>query len=575
MASEFVERMNAYAKAAVDGEIVACQDLIKACQRHFDDLKNGYYLAEDEDKNEKIISVKVPIYFNEDAADKACRFIELLPHIKGPKAKAGESLYLEDWQIFIVCSIFGWFHVDENVRRFTEAYIKVARKNGKTTLAAAIGVYMLSADGEEGAEVLCGATSRDQALEIFDPARAMIEKEPDLANHFGIEVNKRSIYIPATNSKFIPIVGDPGDGANPSCSITDEYHEHRSSDQYDTMVTGMGSREQPLAFVITTAGEDISGPCYDMEQAARDTLNGLTMDGRKFAVMFNADPSDKWDSMEALLKANPNYGVSVREDYLKGKLQEARTRVSRRNLYKTKHLGMWVSAMAAFFDLELWMACGSDDLKIEDYKGRQCFMALDLATNIDPACLLIAFPPHGEYKDWGIFPKFYLPEKTVEDPKNRKWKAWADQDYIVVTPGPRIDYDYIEEDIEELCAEYNPTDVAYDIFQATQLAGHMVKKGIEMVQYNHIVKNMSEPMKFLETIISKRLVRHDNNPLMNWMMSNVVAKIDRKDNVFPNKNKPELKIDGAVCLIMAVGRSIVAEDDNKPSVYEDRGITVI
>lgn len=571
---DYVEIANNYAQSVVDGDIEACKSHRQACQRHLDDMVNLYYVDFDEDEHGDFIEIKIPMSLDEAKANRVCAFIEKLPHVKGEKAKAGECLFLEPWQIFIVCSIFGWVH-DDGTRRYDHAYIKIPRKNGKTTLVAAIGIYMLCADDEHAAEIYCGATSRDQALEVFAPAKKMCEKTPDLIDRFGIDINKNSLYIEDLMSKFVPLIGDPGDGANPSCSITDEYHEHKTADQFNTMSSGMGNREQPLALVITTAGADISGPCYDMEQAGKDCLEGTIINGQLFVMIFGIDDGDKWDSLESMRKANPNIGVSVKERYLKNKLRDARSRPSLQALYKTKHLNRWVSAMNAYFDLETWKACGVDGLDMEDYKGRKCYVALDLATTVDPAAMIILFPPDGDKKDWGVFVRFYVPENTLKKTENKKWKVWASNGHMIETPGNAIDYDYIEEDLDDICANFKPVDVAYDKFQATMLAGHMVKKGIDMVEYNHTVGNMSEPMKFVEALILKRLIRHDNNPVMNWMMGNVVAFVDRKENVYPNKNKPHQKIDGPVCLIMGVGRSIVEDEDDEDSVYNERGITII
>lgn len=554
--SKYITKMNAYIRKVISGKILSCNEHRQACQRHLNDLK------------------KKKFKFDKAAASRVCEFIELMPHVKGKWSKDNKKLELESWQIFIVCSIFGWKDKD-GFRRYRNVYIKVPRKNGKSTLMAGIGNYMFVADGEEGAEVYSGATSEKQAWEVFGPARQMIDKTPELKDHFGVIVNAKNLNVVGSMSKFEPVVGDPGDGPSPSCAITDEYHEHKTSNLYDTMLTGMGAREQPLNLVITTAGDNIAGPCYDLEDAAKKCLSGAVPNEELFAIIFGIDEDDDWDSVEALIKANPNYGVSVSAKFLQARLNDAKSRASRRGIYKTKHLNVWVNARAAFFDVEAWQAGGDVNLSMEDYKGRKCFVALDLASKIDIAAKIIIFPPEDEYKDWGIFVKFYLPEVTAEDPENEHYEKWVDDGWIITTPGNVLDFDIIQEDLEDFCKEYNPVDVAYDPFQATQMATQMVKKGVEMIEYGATVRNFSEPMKELDAIILKRLVRHEGNPAMAWMMSNVVAKLDAKENVFPRKNKVEQKIDGPVGLIMAVGRCMVENEEDGESVYETKGITVV
>ncbi len=553
--SNYIKRMNAYVRKVVSGKLPACNEHRQACQRHLNDIKAKKFK------------------FDKKASDRACEFIEMLPHVKGKWSREKETLKMGDWQLFIVCSIFGWKRKD-GTRRFREVYVKVPRKNGKSTLVAGIGVYMFVADNEESAEVYSGATTEKQAWEVFGPAREMIKRTPELQEHYGVQVNARNMNMPVSMAKFEPVIGDPGDGSNPSCAITDEYHEHKTSALYDTMLTGMGSREQPLQIVITTAGDNIAGPCYDLEDAAKKCLSGAVKKEDLFAIIFGIDPDDEWDTIKALKKANPNYGVSVKADFLKARLNDAKARTSRRGIYKTKHLNVWVSARAAYFDLEAWQA-SAYDIKIEDYLGRKCYVALDLASKVDVAARLFLFPPDDDNQDWGIFPRFYIPEDKIEDPENQMYAAWADEGWIETTPGNVIDFDIIEEELEEDCKKYNPVDVAYDPFQATQMATQMTKMGIEMVEYGATVRNFSEPMKNLDALILKRLIKHDGNPCMAWMMSNVVAREDAKENVFPRKNKPEQKIDGGVALIMAIGRSMVEEEGNKESIYNTQGITVI
>jgi phage terminase large subunit-like protein len=313
--------------------------MIQACQRFIDDFNRDFEFV-----------------FDPVLAERACRFIENLPHTKGRWAAKGENLKLEPWQKFIVCNLFGWVN-ERGLRRFRIAYVKVPRKNGKSILFAAIGHYMFTRDGEFGAEVYSGATTEKQAFEVFAPARLMAIRTEDYRSHFGIEVNAKNINIVANGSKFEPLVGKPGDGHSPSCALIDEYHEHDSNELVETMQTGMGAREQPLLLMITTAGDNISGPCFDTETECKKILERSYEDERIFSVMYGVDPDDDWTSPDILRKANPNYDVSVIGEFLEAQQKQAIRNASKQNSFKRKHLNIWVGAHTAWLNMESVAKC--------------------------------------------------------------------------------------------------------------------------------------------------------------------------------------------------------------------------
>lgn len=296
-----VNAANKYAREVVAEKIPACKLTILACKRHLDDLKK--------EKNKSY-----PYRFDRDAAERICKFIQLLPHTKGEWLRRKLKITLEPWQLFFFAVGFGWLKKKNSIRRFSELYLKVPRKNGKSAVAAGVGLYGFCADNEYGAEIFCGATNEKQAWEVFKPAKLMVQKLPNLRKRFGIEVNAKKL-VKTDGSVFEPVIGQPGDGASPHIAIVDEYHEHPSDEQYDTFNTGMGAREQPMMLVITTAGTDIDSPCYDLEQRVIEMLQGMK-DDTLFGLIFGIDEGDDWTSPAALIKANPNYGVSVKADYL-------------------------------------------------------------------------------------------------------------------------------------------------------------------------------------------------------------------------------------------------------------------
>lgn len=527
-----------YAQHVVGGKIIANKWVTLACHRHLDDL-------------EKAKEPDYPFYFDSAAAEKAIKFVELMPHTKGEWAAKGLTLKLEPWQLFFIASVFGWLKKKNKKRKYRRAQLWVPRKNGKSALAAAIGNYMLCADGEYGAEIYSGATTEKQALEVFKPAKLMLKKCPDLTELAGVDINASNLSIVSTGAKFEPIVGDPGDGSSPHCAIVDEYHEHKDDRMVDTMETGMGAREQPLLLMITTAGSNLSGPCYAAQLDAQKMLDGARDDDSTFAMIFGIDPDDKWDSVKAMKKANPNFGVSINEDFLRSQLNAAKSTPRKQSTYQTKHLNVWVGSKNAFFNIDKWNKCGSDDLSIEDYKGRPAYIGLDLSSKVDIAALEILIPDGDD--SFIHFSKHYLPYDTAQQ---EHYIGWMREGWLTVTDGEIIDYSEIEADILELASFFEIQELAYDPFQATMLITRLMDQGVPVVEMRPTVLNFSEPMKELDSIIRSGKITHANNPCFRWMLSNVTAQLDKKDNVYPNKERPENKIDGPVALLMALGRAL-------------------
>ncbi len=549
-----VVRAEKYAQDVISGKIVSCKWTRLACERHFKDKKKS--------------AGKWKYKFDRATAQRVCEFAEKMPHIKGKWE--GELIKLEPWQCFIFCMIFGWVRKDNGKRRFRKADIKVPRKNAKSTKAAIIGIYMLVADGEAGAEIYCGAVGEAQAHEVFRPARLMVAKSPDFQRFFGVVPGARSISQHRTNSFFKPLIGKPGDGASPSCHICDEYHEHDSDEQVDTMRTGMGAREQPLQLIITTAGDNISGPCFIEFEDAKKILEGIVENDEVFAILYTIDDDDDWTSEKALIKANPNLGVSVDRDFLLSEQKNAILNPRKQAIFKTKHLNVWVGALNAYFNIEKWRSCENKNLRLEDFYGRSCYIGLDLASKIDLAALEILFPPAGEGK-YARFGKYYLPRATVQEASRDHYRSWEAAGRLKVTDGEIIDFDVIKEDLLELSSLFDVIEIGYDPWQATQLATDLMKEGAPVKEFRPNVGTMSEPMKTLDALIRADRIEHDGDPVATWCLSNVVAKEDAKENVYPRKSREENKIDAAVAMIMALGLSLATEHQG-PSIYESQDI---
>ena len=528
-----------YARDVLAEKIPANKWVKLACEKHLDDLKG----------HERF-------YFDSAKAEKVCKFIELMPHTKGKWARDGLKLIMEPWQCFFVVNIFGWMRKKDHLRRYRQALLWVPRKNGKSALASAIANYMFAADGEFSAEVYCGATSERQAWEVFRPSKLMVSKTPEFKNFYDIEVNASNMNIIGDGSRFEPMIGNPPDGSSPSLAILDEYHEHDNDRMLETMMTGMGAREQPMMLMITTAGDNVAGPCFAMQLDAQKVLEGASVDDEMFSLIYGIDQGDDWTHIKSLKKANPNYGISVSEDFLKAQLQRAKNNARKQSAFKTKHLNVWVGARDAFYNIEKWHSCADTSLKLEDYYGQRIYIGLDLASRVDIAALeILVALDDGTYVQFG---KHYLPESAAVESDH--YTGWMNEGLLNVTDGEIIDFEEIKEDILELCSKFEVAELAYDPFQATKLVTELMEEGVPVVEMRPTVLNFSEPMKEIDSLMRSGRIKHNGNPVFTWMLSNCTAKEDKKSNVYPNKSRPENKIDGPVALMMALGRAMQAEE---------------
>jgi len=538
------QRAVRYAQRVIAGEIVACKLTRLACERFIRDLARTDWQWR----------------FDEALAARACGFIEHLPHIKGQWARQRLKIELQDWQVFIVCNLFGWVDRETGLRRFITCYLEVARKNAKSTLAAGIGLYMLAADGEPGAEVYSAATTGDQARIVFDVARQMVLREHDFVRG-GIDPQRHGLYMPNDARKFEPLnaEGSTLDGLNPHCTIIDELHAHKRRDVYDVLDTARGARDQSLLASITTAGSDRAGICYEQRTYIVKVLEGVFQDERYFGLIYTIDDDDDWTDPAVWGKANPNYGVSVLPDDFERSAREAMNKPSAQNNFLTKRLNVWVNADSAWMDMRAWDRCGNPALRIEDFEGQDCIAAFDLASKVDIAARIMLFKRGRKYAAFG---RYYLPEQAAEDGRNSQYSGWARMGKMVVTDGNVVDYDRIENDLKEDASRFRLTEVPYDPFQAMQFSQRMLAEGLPMVEMRATVLNFSEPMKELEKLVLEGNFEHDGDPVLTWMVSNVVCHRDAKDNIYPRKEREENKIDGVVALIMALGREMAGQQQN-------------
>lgn len=534
-----------YAADILGGKIPACKWVKLAVDRQLADLK-------------KYVGDRSLYVFDENEANRVCKFIELLTHTKGELA--GTRIHLEPWQVFILTTVFGWLRRADSGRRYRRAYVEVSRGNGKSTLCSGIGLYCLLADREGGAEVYSFATTRDQAKIVFGDAKVMAERNAPLRNKFGLQVLANALYVPTSNSTFQAksAEGSTLDGLNTHLAIIDELHAHKTRAVYDVVETSTGKRKNSLMFVITTAGFDTSGICYEVRTMVTKVLEKSVVDETQFGIIYGLDEGDDWTTVEALEKANPNWGISVRPEIITSLMKKAIALPSAVNNFKTKHLNIWCSASSAWIDMQAWEA-GEINVDRSDFEGQPCYIGLDVGAKNDVTAKVLLFPVG---KSFVVFADFYLPEAAVEKSTNSQYRGWVEEGWITQSGGAMTDLARIEEDIRDDLSRFDVKGIAYDPWNALQLATNLGNDGAPMVEYRNTVQNFSDPMKSLEALVQDKRVNHDGNPVLRWMMGNVVAKLDAKDNIFPRKERYENKIDGVVALIMALGISNTADEAN-------------
>lgn len=542
-----------YARDVLSGRIPACSLVKKACERQLDDLDRY------EDGKRFI--------YDAEAGDRICWFIEHLTHVKGELA--GKEIKLEPWQVFILHTVFSW-KTTEGIRRFRRVYIEVPRGNGKSSLSSGVALYCLCGDREPGAEVYSFATTRDQAKIVFGDAKEMARQNPKLKRAFDLQVLATSLYVPKTNSYFQAksAEGSTLDGLNTHLAVIDELHAHKTRAVYDVIETSLGKRRNSLMWVITTAGFDTAGICYEVRSFVKQILNKEAQDESQFGIIYGLDEGDDWTSEEALQKANPNWGVSVRPEIITSLQAKAIARPSAANNFKTKHLDVWCSAASSWMDMPAWNMCRRS-IALSDFEGFDCYMGLDLGAKNDLTAKVLVFPVEENGRlNYYVFGTYYAPRAALLKSGNSQYDGWETLGYLKATEGAVTDFNQIEADILEDCSRFRVKSVAYDPWQATQLATRLSDNDVPMVEYRNTVQNMSDPMKWLEALVQDKRLIHEGDPALTWMMGNVVAKRDFKDNVFPRKEVYENKIDGAVALIMALGLCVNEENAGAFQEYE-------
>lgn len=561
-----------YIDDVLSGRQIVCKWVRLACERHQCDLANGHERG---------------LHFDEAAAHHAIDFFRFLRHSKGEWA--GQTVTLEPWQQFVIGLVFGWMRQDDQgcwLRRFRTTFLEVARKNGKSTIAAGVGLYLFDADGEPGAEVYTAATKRDQARITHSEATRMVKASPFLRRH--IRSFKDNLNILNTAAKFEPLGSDTDsmDGLNVHGAIVDELHAHKNRETWDLLDTATGSRRQALMFGITTAGVDRQSLCWDLHEYAEKVLLGLVADDTFFGLIYTLDPKildvdgrvieegDDWEDERCWVKANPNLGISKKPDDMRRKALQAKEMPTMLNSFLQRELNIWTQATVRWVNAPKWLAC-SQGVDADGLRGRTCYGGLDLSSTTDVTAFVLVFPPQAQTDPYQILCYFWVPEETMKLRTKRdrmQYQTWVRQGYMTTTPGDTLDHDFVLAKIDDLCEWYDIQEIAFDRWGAAHVQTKLHEMGGEdwLVQFGQGFASMSAPMNELERLILSGRLAHGGNPVLTWMAGNLVATMDSAGNKKPDKAKSTEKIDGMVALLMALDRA--TRHQQKRSVYEERGI---
>ena len=524
-----------YAKDVVSGKILACQWVKLACKRFLDDINSQDY------------------YFDEKKHNILTNFSSVLKHYTS--AAAGNPFILESWEDFIICNIFCLYRVDTRKRKYKTAHISVARKNGKTTLAAELGLFALIADGEPAASVIMAANSREQGHIDFDAASAFARQLDPRKK--SLKVLRNEIVFQKNNASLKVISADAstGDGLNPQLVILDELHEAPDSKLFDVLRSGQGFREQPLMLSITTAGFRIGGFCNQYEDYCKEILMGQKVDDTLFALLYTLDDGDDWTDESNFIKSNPNLGVTVKRDWLSEQVNQAKNSPTLEVGVKTKNLNVWCSSSTTWIP-EQYIRKSLMDVDLTEFKNKNnylVYLGFDLAAISDLTAVSIMFvdPDTEEYffKTW-----YYLPKSALDGKYNSElYKMWSSKGFLTLTDSETTDYNYIQNQIVYLYETFDVQGVFFDSWNAQMLVNNLTNLGLPMTAYSQSIGNFNKPTKEMERLVLSDKVRFDNNPITRFCFDNVELKVDLNGNSKPVGDHNAKKIDGVISMLNALG----------------------
>ncbi|WP_435624485.1 terminase large subunit [Flagellimonas sp.] len=498
-----------------------------------------------------------------------------LKHTSGPLA--GKPFHLMPHQQFGLYQLFGLKKINEHgelVRLIRTVYDKVARKNGKSATGAGLGLYCQSFDGESGPEIYVGATTRDQAKIIWEQAEHYIRTSSGL-QQIGFTTTQSEIRFPRTLGKFKAVSKEARnlDGLKPSIGIIDEYHAHATDDVREVLESGMGNRKQPILYILTTAGFNLSSVCKAYEEVCIEILTGKKQDDSTLILIHDLDEGDDWEDRENWIKANPNLGKSVFMDFLIGEYTKAKNQPSKAPNFKTKHLNMWVDAPTVWIPKEIWSRNKVTEIQLSKFKEYGCYGAVDLSTTTDiTAVVFLSEPDENEVRY--LLPFFFCPNDTIEHRSKEDrvpYRAWRDEGFLIATKGNTVDYKEVERLIVQKNENLNVIRNGFDKWNASQMVNNLTEEGLECSYFSQAITNISYPTKQFEKLVYEGKIKHDGNPIMTWMLAGCVIYRDANENIKVHKGQSHAgvkRIDGIVAAIMALGESLTDEEQPE-SKYND------
>lgn len=550
-----------YIDGVLSGVIIAGELVRLAVTRHVDDLTHGPARG---------------LRFDPQKAEDTIEFFSYLKHSKGEWA--GQAFALAPWEIFLVWVLFGWMGKD-GFRRFRTAYVELARKNGKSTLGAGIGLKLAFADDEDGAEVFSAATKKDQAIIVHGEAVRMVKASPELLE--SITPMKNSLSRASRNQSYLPLGADEDtlDGLNPHGAIVDELHAHKKRGVFDLMQTGMGARRQPLLFAITTAGTDQTDAsvCWEQHVYTEQILRGVIQDDKYFGFISAMDEKDDWQEERNWYKANPNLGISKKLDYMRDQAKKAAKMPGYLNTFLRLDLNRWTQQTTRWIDMHLWDANAGAPIVEESLHGRLCFAGLDLSSVSDLTALVLLFPDLVDREVVTVVCRFWCPESRLSDEHNRyrdQYQAWAREGWLTTTPGNAIDYATVKAQVLADAQVFQVHEVAVDrLFQGYQMSMELAEEGLTVAACGMGFMSMAAPVAEFERRLLEHKIRHGGNPVLKWMANNVAVKEDPAGNKKPDKAQSQGKIDGIIGILLALDRQM--RQDHSGSVYDDRGVLTL
>jgi phage terminase large subunit-like protein len=518
-------------------------------------------------------------YFDEAAANKAVQFIETCCTFTAGE-KAGQPFILEPWQKSIVMNTFGWKRDKDHLRRYREVFIFVPRKNGKTELTAAIALCVMFVDNEKGAQIYSAAAEREQAALVFNAAKTMILQNTTFEKHAKVwrnAITRMKNDMPICSYKAISADANTKHGYNAHCILIDELHAHKNSELMDVLITSTGARQQPLTIIITTSDYEREGsPCNERHKYAGEVRDGYCKDFHFLPVIYEATLDDDWTSEAVWKQANPNYGISLKYEYLARECEKAKQSPSYENVFKRLHLNIRTENQERLFDMDAWDDCITAP-PLEHYDGKMCWGGLDLGATSDLTALCLAFKRHDDDDTFDYYWWHWTPRHDIIN-RGRKhgidYMALASEGELILTEGNETDYAVVRRDINELCDRFGIVELAVDrLFQGAQLSQQLMQDGVELVTFGQGYYSMAAPTLAFTKRVSAKRIGHIGSDIMRWQARNTQAEMDAAGNIKPSKSKSKNKIDGIVSAIMAT--ALACKQDEEESIYNTRGVLVL